>query len=180
MTIWLTGRPCAGKTTIAKRLRAELDRLGVRSVNLDGDDVRGGLNADLGFSEKDRKENLRRVAHVARLFNDNGNLVIATLISPTNELRHMVREIIGSFKLCYVRCSPQTCEKRDVKGMYRKARAGQIAEFTGVSSPFEEPDNPDITVDTEKQSPEQCVGAILTLLFHEKFPPVLKEFAQEQ
>src|SRR3989338_8764190 len=139
MTLWLTGRPCAGKTTLAKRLREELDKRGIRTVNLDGDDVRGRLNADLGFSPKDRKENLRRVDQVAQLFNENGNFVIATFITPTNELRDMVRSIIVHFKLCYVKCSPELCEKRDVKGMYKKARKGEIKDFTGVSVPFEEP-----------------------------------------
>src|SRR5687767_12966357 len=130
LTLWLTGRPCAGKTTIAKRLREELARLGLPTASLDGDDVRGRLNADLGFSDKDRRENLRRVGHVAQLFNDNGIFVIATFVTPTNEMRDLVRGIVSNFKLCYVNCSPKLCEERDVKGMYKKARKGEIKEFT--------------------------------------------------
>ena len=161
ITFWLTGRPCSGKSTLAERLREEMDKRGIRCVNLDGDDVRGRLNADLGFSPKDRKENLRRVAHVAQLFNENGNLVIATFITPTNELREMVRGIITNFKLCYVRCSPELCERRDVKGMYKKARKGEIKEFTGVSAPFEEPVNAQLVIDTEAHNLDECIAQIL-------------------
>ena len=163
ITLWLTGRPCSGKSTIAERLKDEMEKRGYRVAHLDGDAVRGKLSADLGFSDKDRKENLRRVAHVAQLFNDNGNFVIATFVSPTNDLRELVRGIVGNFKLCYVRCRAEICEERDVKGMYKKARLGQIKEFTGVSAPFEEPLWPDIIVDTEKNSLEDCVFQI----FHE-------------
>jgi adenylylsulfate kinase len=167
-TLWLTGRPCAGKSTIAARLKEEMRKRGYRTVHIDGDDVRLKLNADLGFSDKDRKENLRRAAHVMRLFNENGSFVIATFVSPTNGLREMVRGIIASFKLCYVRCGADVCEDRDVKGMYKKARAGQIKEFTGVSAPFEEPLRVDITVDTERNSLEDCVRHILRELHVEK------------
>lgn len=163
-TLWLTGLPCSGKTTIAKRLKEELDNRGYKAISLDGDDVRGKLNADLGFSEEDRRENLRRIAHVAKLFNQNGNFVIASFVSPTNEYRNAVKEIIGNFKLVYVNCSIKTCEKRDVKGMYKKARKGEIKEFTGVSAPFEEPDEADIVVDTESNDLETCVNAILMTL----------------
>lgn len=160
-TLWLTGLPCSGKTTLAKRLKEELDNRGYKAVSLDGDDVRGKLNEDLGFSEEDRNENLRRIAHVAKLFNRNGNFVIASFVSPTNKYRKMVKEIIGNFKLVYVKCSVEECEKRDVKGMYKKARKGQIKDFTGVSAPFEEPGDEDIVVDTENNGLETCVNAIL-------------------
>jgi adenylylsulfate kinase len=163
-TIWLTGFPCSGKTTLAKRLKEELDNRGYKTIHLDGDDIRGKLNADLGFSPEDRKENLRRIAHVSKLFNENGNLVIASFVSPTNELREMIKEIIGHFKLCFVKCSVETCEKRDVKGMYKKARNGEIKEFTGISAPFEEPENPDIIIDTEALDVESCVKKILESL----------------
>ena len=167
-TLWLTGLPCSGKTTLAKRLKEELDNRGYKAVSLDGDDVRGKLNEDLGFSAKDRNENLRRIAHVAKLFNENGNFVIASFVSPTNAYRKMAKEIIGNFKLVYVKCSVETCEKRDVKGMYKKARTGEIKDFTGVSAPFEEPKDADIVVDTEKNDLETCVNAILTNLKIEK------------
>ena len=163
-TLWLTGLPCSGKTTIAKRVKEELDNRGYKAVSLDGDDVRGKLNADLGFSEEDRNENLRRIAHVAKLFNENGNFVIASFVSPTNEYRSMVKEIIGNFKLVYVKCSVKTCEKRDTKGMYKKARQGEIKDFTGISAPFEEPDGADIVIDTEHNDPETCVNTILMSL----------------
>jgi len=160
MTLWITGLPCAGKTTLAKRIKEELDNRGYRTAHLDGDDVRGKLNADLGFSAEDRKENLRRVAHIAKLFNENGNFVIASFVSPSNHLRQMVAGIIGNFRLVYAKCSLETCERRDVKGMYKKARSGEIQEFTGVTAPFEEPANC-IVVDTENTKLEDCIRQIL-------------------
>lgn len=161
MTLWLTGLPCSGKTTIAKRLKEELDNRGFKTVHLDADDIRNKLNADLGFSPLDRKENLRRVAYVAKLFNDNGNFVIASFVSPNDEYRKMVKEIIGNFKLVFVKCSPEACEKRDVKGMYKKARTGEIKDFTGVTAPFEVPIDAEIIIDTERSSVEECVQEIL-------------------
>ena len=136
----------------------------IHVTRLDGDDVRMGLSADLGFSEADRRENLRRVAHVAELFNKNGNFVIATFVSPTEELRRLVRGLIKNFRLCYVRCSLETCEKRDLKGLYAKARRGEVRDFTGVSAPFEEPANAEITVQTDQDDVERCVDNILTAL----------------
>ncbi len=164
LTLWFTGRPCSGKSTIAWKLREEMARRGIQAASLDGDDVRGKLSADLGFSEKDRKENLRRVAHVARLFNENGNFVIASFVSPLEENRDMIRSIIPNFKLCYVKCSLELAEKRDVKGMYKKARLGEIKDFTGIDSAFEEPKQADIVVDTEKYTVHQCVQQILKAL----------------
>lgn len=164
MTLWLTGLPCSGKTTLSKRLKEELDNRGFKTVCLDADDVRSTLNTDLGFSPEDRKENLRRVAHVAKLFNDNGTFVIASFVSPAEEYRRMVREIIGNFKLVFVKCSLKACEKRDTKGMYKKARADEIREFTGVSASFEEPREADIVVDTEKQGVNDCVKEIINKL----------------
>jgi len=160
-TIWLTGLPCAGKTTLAKRLKEELDNRGFNTTHLDGDDVRNALNENLGFSDEDRKENLRRIAHVAKLFNKSGVLVIASFVSPSEDLRKMVNQIIGDIKLVHVKCSLKECEKRDVKGMYKRARRGEIKEFTGVSAPFEIPENPDIVVDTEKNNLEESVNIIL-------------------
>jgi adenylylsulfate kinase len=160
-TLWLTGLPCSGKTTIAKRLKEELDNRAFKAVLLDADDIRNKLNVDLGFSPEDRKENLRRVAHVAKLFNDNGNFVIASFVSPNDEYRKMVKEITGNFKLVFVKCSPEVCQKRDVKGMYKKAKAGEIKNFTGVSAPFEEPLDADIVIDTERSTVEECVREVL-------------------
>ena len=164
-TIWFTGLPCSGKTTLADRLKEEIDNLnkGYICRRLDGDDIRGKLNADLGFSEKDRKENLRRVAYLARYENENGGMVLATFVSPTNEMREEVRNIIGkeNMKLIYVKCSLEECERRDVKGMYAKARKGEIKQFTGISASFEEPTNPDLIINTEKKGLEECVRDII-------------------
>ena len=160
-TLWLTGLPCSGKTTLSKKLKAKLDKRGFKVVCLDADDVRGKLNSDLGFSKADRMENLRRVAHVAKLFNDNGSFVIASFVSPLEENRKLVRKIIDNFKLVFIKCSLQTCEQRDVKGMYKKARAGQLPEFTGVSAVFQEPADADIVVDTEHLDVDACVSKIL-------------------
>lgn len=162
-TLWFTGLPCAGKTTLAKKLKKELNNRGYNIIHLDGDDLRSTLNEDLGFSEEDRMENLRRSAHVAKLFNQNGIFVIASFVSPTNDLRKMVRKIIGNFKLVYVKCDLSVCEQRDTKGMYKRAHLGEIAEFTGISAPFEEPDA-DIVIDTQTRNVEECVKEILNKL----------------
>jgi len=169
-TLWLTGLPCSGKTTIAKRIKEELDNRGYKAVSLDGDDVRGKLNEDLGFSKEDRNENLRRIGHVAKLFNQNGNFVVASFVSPTNKYRKMIKDIVGNFTLVYVKCSIEECEKRDVKGMYKKARKGEIKEFTGVSAPFEEPEDADIVVDSEHNDLEACVNSVLMSLKIERVP----------
>ncbi len=163
-TLWLTGLPCAGKTTLSKRLKEELDNRGYNTVHLDADDIRAKLNDDLGFSPEDRKENLRRVAHVCELFNKNNHFVIASFVSPLNELRKMIRDTVDNFKLVYVKCSLRICEQRDVKGMYKKARQGQIEQFTGVSAPFEEPDSVQTTVNTDNHTVEECVRQILEQL----------------
>lgn len=175
-TLWLTGLPCAGKTTLAKRIKEELDNKGYNTTHLDGDDVRGALNSDLGFSEKDRMENLRRIAHVAKLFNKNGIFVIASFVSPSNKLRDMIKKIIGNFKLLYVKCGLKECEKRDIKGMYKRARAGEIQQFTGVSASFEEPKKPDIVIDTTNKNVEKCVNEILHKLNLEKEPSIKKSY----
>lgn len=166
-TIWLTGLPCSGKTTLAIALKKELDNSGYKTVHLDGDVVRAGANKDLGFSSKDRRENLKRAACMARDLSHAGNVVIASFVSPTNELRDMIREIIGSFCLVYVKCSLVEYQRRDIKGMYQRARKGEIEEFTGISAPFEEPNGVDFVVDTENNDVENCVKKICTRLFCE-------------
>lgn len=157
----MTGLPCSGKTTLALRLKEELNKLGFRAVHLDADVIRQHLNSDLGFSLKDRRENIRRIACVAKLFNENGNLVITSFVCPTEELRALAKEIVPNFCLVFIKCTLDTCKKRDVKGMYRKAMAGQIKEFTGISSPFEEPKEADIIVDTDRNSIDHCIKEIL-------------------
>ncbi len=172
-TYWFTGLSCSGKSTLAKNICIIFSKKDYPFEWLDGDFVRGieggrnaGLCGDLGFSPKDRKENLRRIAEVSRLFNHYGDLysakgidVLASFISPTNEYRKMVREIIGpeNFKLIYVKAPLKICEKRDSKGLYKKARAGEIKGFTGIDAPFEEPLNPDLILDTKKYSLDECL-----------------------
>ncbi len=163
-TIWLTGLPCSGKTSIAIRLKEEIENKGYNVVHIDGDHMRAKLNEDLGFSHEHRKENLRRIAHISQLFNDHGNIVIASFITPLNDLRKMIYEIIDDIKTVYLKCPLEVCEARDVKGMYAKARAGEISEFTGVSAPFEEPENPHMVLNTAGNDIETCVEQILTTL----------------
>ncbi len=161
-TYWFTGLPCSGKSTLADRLKEIYLSYNQPVVRLDGDVVRKSLCNDLGFSYEDRKENLRRVASVAEIVNSQNIPVLASFVSPTEELRGYVAEIIGEdkFKLIYVKCSLEECERRDVKGMYALARKGKIKGFTGVDDVFEEPEKYDLIVDTEKNSIEKCVSMI--------------------
>ncbi|MBN2273315.1 MAG: adenylyl-sulfate kinase [Bacteroidales bacterium] len=162
--IWMTGLSGAGKTTLAIHLEKELNARGYLTRIIDNDRVRSGLNRDLGFSEDDRHENLRRIAEVAKLFCETGVIVIATFISPTEFSREQARGIIGSddFMLLYVNASIEVCEKRDVKGLYKKARIGLIPFFTGIDSPFDPPENADIEVETDRISVEEAIDKILS------------------
>jgi bifunctional enzyme CysN/CysC len=156
--IWLTGLSGAGKSTISDALTALLRREGLSAAQLDGDDLRTGLNSDLGFSDADRSENLRRAAHVAKLFASLGNITICSFISPLNADRRRIREIVGErYMEVYVRTSLAECERRDPKGLYKRARAGEIKQFTGITSAFEVPDNPDLVLDTEGATVDQVV-----------------------
>lgn len=156
--LWMTGLSGSGKSTIAHRLERDLLLSGHRVYVLDGDTLRHGLNHDLGFSEEDRRENLRRAAEVAKVMVDAGLIVIASFISPFRAERQMVREILGgAFREVYVHASLEACEERDPKGLYKRARAGQIPQFTGISSPYEAPENPDLHLDTTRASVEECV-----------------------
>ncbi len=169
--IWFTGLPASGKSTIAHFLEKELFDRGIRAYVLDGDNIRHGLCGDLGFSREDRRENLRRIAEVCRLMVDAGLLVLAAFVSPYREDRRYVREKVGdgAFFEVYVKCSPETCEKRDPKGLYRKAREGKIQGFTGVNAPYEEPENPDLILDTEEDDLETCVQKVLRMLSEKGF-----------
>jgi len=162
-TIWFTGLPCSGKTTLAEAVRYRLSNSdkGYRLEVLDGDDVRRSLNSDLGFSNEDRSENIRRVSEVAQLFNNKKITVLASFVSPTEEIRQIPKELIGNLKIVYVNSSLQECERRDVKGMYAEARAGNRPGFTGIDAPFEEPLNPDLVIDTENNNVEACVDQII-------------------
>ena len=169
--VWFTGLPASGKSTIAHFLEKELYDRGIRAYVLDGDNIRHGLCADLGFSREDRKENLRRIAEVCKLLVDSGTVVLAAFVSPYKEDRAYVREIIGnnSFFEVYVKCSIETCEKRDPKGHYKKAKEGEIKNFTGVNAPYEEPENPDLILDTETEDLKTCVNKVLDMLEEKKF-----------
>ena len=147
---WFTGLSGAGKSTLAHTVEEKLYQNGYRTFVLDGDNVRHGLCADLGFSEEDRKENIRRIGHMAMLYVEAGILVLTAFISPFRADRDNVRKIAGSdFHEIYCDCSLEVCEQRDVKGLYKRARAGEIPDFTGISSPYEEPQNPELAVNTE-------------------------------
>ncbi len=161
-TIWMTGLSGAGKSTLANEVEKRLFAMGKHTMILDGDNVRMGLNKNLGFAENDRIENIRRIAEVSKLMNDAGLLVLTSFISPYRMDRRNAKEIIGqNFVEVYVSTPLEECEKRDVKGLYQKARKGQIANFTGISGKYEEPENPDIVVDTSKHSLDECVEIIL-------------------
>ncbi len=161
--IWLTGLPSSGKSTIANGVEYELFHRGVRSYVLDGDNIRHGLNSDLGFSPKDRDENIRRIGEVARLFADAGVIAITAFISPYRKDRERARSLLdaGEFVEVFVKCSLSECESRDPKGMYQKAKRGEIPEFTGISAPYEEPLSPEIIIDTEKLPVEVSVEKII-------------------
>ena len=165
-TVWLTGLSGSGKSTIAMTTEAALLERGHLAYVLDGDNVRHGLNRNLGFSPEDRTENIRRIGEVAKLFTDGGVIVFSSFISPYRADRDAVRAIMdeGDFIEAYVSASLETCEKRDVKGLYQKARAGEIPEFTGISAPYEEPAGPELVLDTDAQSVEQSVEQILVYL----------------
>lgn len=165
LTIWLTGLSAAGKSTLAFALERELITNGCACYVLDGDNVRHGLNKNLGFSHEDRTENIRRVAEVARLMNEAGLIVITSFISPFRADRQMAREIIGTdyFREVYVSTNLATCESRDPKGLYRKARTGKVAEFTGITSPYETPEQPDLVIDTTQLSLNASVAQLVAL-----------------
>lgn len=164
--VWFTGLSGSGKSTLAIALERALSARGILCRILDGDNVRCGINAGLGFSEADRRENIRRVAEVCRLFVDTGVVVLACFVSPTRELRQMAAGIVGErdFLEVYVSTPLAECERRDVKGLYAKARRGEIRDFTGISAPFEEPDAPALRLDTSGRSVDECVDRLLGLL----------------
>lgn len=169
--IWFTGLSGSGKSTLANNLEKKLISDGILTYILDGDNIRSGLNKDLDFSETGRVENIRRIGEVSKLMTDAGIVVLTAFISPFKEDRNTVRGLLrnGEFMEVYVKCDLNTCETRDVKGLYSKARDGKIKNFTGIDSPYEEPENPEITVDTSDMNINECIEKI-----YEYIKPKLK------
>lgn len=168
--IWFTGLSGSGKSTLASRLEQLLMEQGIHTYILDGDNIRAGLNKGLKFTASDRHENLRRIGEVAKLMTDAGLIVLSAFISPLKKDREMVRQIIGidNFAEIYVATSVAECERRDVKGLYKKARAGEIENFTGLTAPYEPPENPDLVINTENQKVEDSAKQILKFLIADK------------
>jgi adenylylsulfate kinase len=166
VVLWFTGLSGSGKSTLAQEVEERLFQRGWYTYMLDGDNIRHGLNGDLGFSEGDRRENIRRIGEVAKLFTDAGLVVLASFISPYCEDRDRVRALFdpAEFVEIYVRCNLATCEERDPKGLYRKARAGELPDFTGIDSPYEEPVDPELVIDTDRFDIDHCVSTILRYL----------------
>lgn len=164
--LWFTGLSGSGKSTVAIALERELHKRGLLCRILDGDNIRMGINANLGFSEEDRRENIRRVAEVAKLFVDTGIITIAAFVSPTEELRQLAGNIIGKddFKEIFISTPIEECERRDVKGLYARARRGEVKNFTGISAPFEAPKHPALSIDTSKMPLEESVNMLLKFL----------------
>ncbi len=162
ITVWFTGLSGSGKSTVAIALERMLSGEGLLCRLLDGDNIRSGLNSNLGFSEEDRRENIRRIAEVCRLFTDTGVITLAAFVSPTRELRALAEKCIGAedFFEVYIATPLSECERRDVKGLYAKARRGEIGDFTGISAPFEEPEAPALRIDTTGSDPESCARLI--------------------
>ena len=166
VVIWFTGLSGSGKSTLANEVEAALFERGCHTYILDGDNIRHGLNKDIGFSPKDREENIRRIGEVAHLFAQAGVIVMTAFISPYLADREMARKLNkeGEFIEIYCRCSLEECERRDTKGLYKKARAGEVKEFTGISAPYEEPVQPELILDTDKETLKESAGNVLAYL----------------
>lgn len=183
VALWFTGLSGSGKSTLAHAVEERLHASGCRTFVLDGDNVRHGLCSDLGFSRADREENIRRIGEMTRLFMDAGIIVLTAFISPFRADREKVRQLVGedAFLEIYCRCPLEVCEDRDVKGLYRRARAGQIPEFTGLTSPYEEPERPALSVDTATVPLGACVDEVVKLLIEHEVMAVAsaeKQLAQ--
>lgn len=164
--IWFTGLSGSGKSTVAMGVERELHKRGILCRILDGDNIRAGINNNLGFSAEDRMENIRRIAEIGKLFVHTGIVTLACFVSPTNDVRQLAREIIGEddFKEVFVSTPIEECERRDVKGLYARARRGEVKNFTGISAPFEAPEHPAISVDTSRLTLEESVGQVVELI----------------
>jgi adenylylsulfate kinase len=173
VTMWFTGLSGSGKSTLANALEEVLFERGCKVYVLDGDNIRHGLNKDLGFSPEDRTENIRRIGEVAKLFTDSGTIVLTAFISPYRSDRDAVRALMaeGDFVEVYTECELDTCEERDPKGLYKKARAGQIPEFTGISAPYEAPEAPEVVVRTDERAIAECVQQLVDYLEEHGYVP---------
>ncbi|MES5936218.1 adenylyl-sulfate kinase [Mammaliicoccus lentus] len=171
VVIWFTGLSGSGKSTVSVALEKALFEQKITSYRLDGDNIRHGLNKNLGFSPEDRKENIRRIGEVGKLMVDAGVVTMTAFISPYEEDRNIVRDILedGEFIEVYTKCNLDECEARDPKGLYKKARSGEIKEFTGINAPYEVPSNPEIIIDTEQHSVEEAVEEIVAYLKEHKY-----------
>ncbi len=168
LMVWFTGLSGSGKSTIAMGVERELHKRGILCRILDGDNIRAGINSNLGFSAEDRKENIRRIAEIGKLFVQTGVITLACFVSPTNDIRRLAREIIGEedFREVFVSTPLEVCEQRDVKGLYAKARRGEVKAFTGISAPFEAPAHPDLTLDTSQMTLKEEVEAVIKLIMN--------------
>lgn len=180
VTVWFTGLSGAGKTTVAKEIEKILKARGVYVQRLDGDIVRQHLTRDLGFSKEDRDENISRNSFVAKLLTQNDIITLCSFISPYREARQKAREIIGEFIEVYVNAPLEVCEERDVKGLYAKARAGEIDNFTGISDPYEPPENPDLELRTDKETVEESALKVISYLEEKGYIPALEEVYSEE
>ena len=168
VVLWFTGLSGSGKSTLAHAVEEELHQIGCRTIVLDGDNIRHGLCSDLDFGDESRKENIRRIGEVAKLFIESGVITITAFISPFKEERDKVRKLLANQDLIeiYVKCPISVCEARDVKGMYKKAKANEIKNFTGISSPYEAPESPDLIVDTDQETLDESVDKVLGVLIN--------------
>ena len=168
--VWFTGLSGSGKSTIAMGVERELHKRGILCRILDGDNIRAGINSNLGFSAEDRMENIRRIAEIGKLFVQTGIVTLACFVSPTNDVRRLARDIIGEedFMEVYVSTPLEECERRDVKGLYARARKGEVKEFTGISAPFEVPENPMLEIDTSCLSLEESVRSVVDMIMKNK------------
>ncbi|AUJ24604.1 adenylyl-sulfate kinase [Virgibacillus dokdonensis] len=169
--LWFTGLSGSGKSTITVELERKLYQLGIHTYRLDGDNIRHGLNKNLGFTAEERSENIRRIGEVSKLFIDAGVLALTAFISPYRDDRNLVRALLPSneFIEIYVKCRLEVCEERDPKGLYKKARAGEIAGFTGIDAPYESPISPELTIDTEKLSVEEAAQRVIHYLLEKEY-----------
>ena len=166
LMVWFTGLSGSGKSTIAMGVERELHKRGILCRILDGDNIRSGINSNLGFSAEDRMENIRRIAEIGKLFVQTGIVTLACFVSPTNDVRRLARNIIGEddFRAVFVSTPLEECERRDVKGLYARARRGEVKDFTGISAPFEVPENPTLEIDTSRLSLEEAVKRVVEMI----------------